>query len=247
MANITNESNHLKIKMNSKKTKMIVWGLLCLGDFLYFYICIRSRRTPSPIAMPLFFLFGLMTNINHKEYSKLESGLNGEESALEILNGLGSEYTVISDIEIEYEGRKSQIDSVIVGANGVFVMETKNVRGYVVGKEQDHDIIIHKVGRRGGEYSNSLYNPCKQVGTHVFRLSKVLQQNGLNPWVQGLVFFSNPVTEVEIESSKIPVFNYADAGDLQINSYISNYKGQPINTENQKKIIDILTQYILNK
>lgn len=240
MANIVNETNHLEDEYKSKVMKRnILMGALFVNIFLIFLIPIVS----FPLEIILFFLLGSAT----RNCNIAKSGLEGEKSALEVLSGLGSEYYVISDLEIEFDGKKSQIDSVIVGKNGVFVMETKNVKGSIVGNEQDQNITVHKVGRKGGEYSNTLYNPCKQVGTHVFRLSKMLQENGLNIWVQGMVFFSNPETEVEFEASKIPVFSYSNAGASQISSYISNYKGRVLNPQDQKKIVGILSQNIIKK
>jgi Nuclease-related domain. len=240
MANIINETNHLEDEYKSKiRKRNILFGVFIINFLLILKIPIVSL----PVEIVLFFLIGSATN----QCKIAKSGLDGERSALEVLSSLGSEYHVVSDLEIEFDGKKSQIDSVIIGKNGVFVMETKNVKGCIVGTEQDQNVTVHKVGRNGGEYSNTVYNPCKQVGTHVFRLSKMLQEKGLNPWVQGMVYFSNTETEVQLQASKIPVFSCADNGAERIGTYITNYQGRTISNQDQQKIVGILTKYIMKK
>ena len=242
MANIINEKNHLEDEFNLKNRRqykvVLIFTLIVLSLFFFY-----EPTFASVVAIIGYGIIRLF--INEDEANILKSGIEGEKRALYILNQLDSNYSIISDLEIEIDDKKSQIDSVVVGPNGIFVVETKNVKGYVYGKEDDQELIIDKVGRKGGSYSNRMYNPCKQVNTHVFRLSKLLKSNGIHQWVQGAVFFSNPETNIDIITDKIPVFAYNRDSD-DIVSFIKNYKCEKeISIECHQKIVDLLKNYIM--
>ena len=79
---------------------------------------------------------------------------------------------VVSDLIIEgKDGRTTQIDHVVINANGVFVIETKNYAGDIYGDEtcSEWTQIL-----AGGKVRNKHYNPVKQNGTHVYMLKEAL-------------------------------------------------------------------------
>ena len=55
----------------------------------------------------------------------IASGKQGEESTAYLLNSLPDGYKLIRNAVISYEGKESEIDNIVVGATGVFVIETK--------------------------------------------------------------------------------------------------------------------------
>lgn len=79
---------------------------------------------------------------------------------------------VINDCRIRVsEDKTSQIDHIVVNANGVFVIETKNYSGRIYGQEnqQEWTQVLNY-----GKVKNKLYNPIKQNKTHVYHISKVI-------------------------------------------------------------------------
>ena len=74
-----------------------------------------------------------------------------------------------------------------------------------------------------------MYNPTKQVATHVYRTAGYLREQGINTWVQGMVYFTNPTITVQLESSKIPVFSEREDGGKEICNYI-------LNTDNKNRL-----------
>jgi uncharacterized membrane protein len=143
MANIINKSNHLEDKLNleiekeakhQKKVRSTMINILAAVFLITIVVkslfsILLLLITISAVCVVIFFSF-----MGKECYGceHLRSGIKGEKLALEVLSKLDSDYSIISDLEIEYDGKKSQIDSVIVGCNGIFVMETKNVKGYIV-------------------------------------------------------------------------------------------------------------------
>src|SRR5690606_19184571 len=63
-------------------------------------------------------------------------GFIGEKTTSSILYFLDkSKYKVINNIVIEAYGKTTQIDHIVISDFGVFVIETKNYKGWILGGE----------------------------------------------------------------------------------------------------------------
>jgi hypothetical protein len=78
-------------------------------------------------------------------------------------------YHLIKNVTIPVDGGTTQIDHVIVSRFGVFVAETKNLRGWIFGKEADA-YWTQKLYRR----SEKFQNPLRQNYKHTKALSEIL-------------------------------------------------------------------------
>lgn len=181
----------------------------------YFVIIFFAEENYAGIG---FFLSSLITMYAVKRKRIIKNGIEGERKALEIVKNLSDDYHVFVNWEYEYEGRKSETDLIVVSNKGVFIVEVKNHNGHIVGKERDMKWRQHKVGKNGGKYYAEMYNPTKQVGTQVWRLSKNFRDEKIRVWVQGIVYFVNENVEIEVDSKRTPVFTNKD--DLK--DYIEN-------------------------
>ncbi len=197
----------------------------------------------------------------------LAQGIEGEANTRKLLSVLPDTYHVIPNAEVVYEGKHSEMDSVIVGNNGVFIVETKNKVGRIYGVLDEHDWTQEKTSRGGNVYTDEFYNPAKQVATHVYRLSGFLKQNGVHTWVQGMVFFSSAEGIVDITAKggevKTPVFSIRNElvinrgsstddfrvnigtpaeylGETNILKYIANHKKQTLTPAQVEKIVGLL-------
>lgn len=166
----------------------------------------------------------------------------GEEHARNNLMRLSNDYTILCDVLIEVDGKKSQLDFVVVGQTGIFVNEIKNLNGSITGREEDQQWRQDKVGRQGGNYSKSFYNPVKQVGTHVYRLSKLLQSHRINVWIQGVVYFTNPKTHVLVQTTKIPVYAQVEGGANEVISYIQDQHERKLTNQQVNDIVNVIVQ-----
>src|SRR5450631_2320313 len=65
-------------------------------------------------------------------------GAIGEKSVAFFLSGLDkTKYKLINNIMLQVGNKTTQIDHVIVSNYGIFVIETKNYKGWIVGNEFD--------------------------------------------------------------------------------------------------------------
>jgi len=144
------------------------------------------------------------------------AGKQGEESTAYLLNSLPDSYKIIRNAVISYEGKESEIDNIVVGATGVFVIETKNHKGYIFGDCDERYWLQYKIDKYDISHTKNFYNPTKQVATHIYRLKGILKENKIRVYINGAVYFSNPENEVNIESPRedIPVFNYYSQYEL---------------------------------
>ena len=75
---------------------------------------------------------------------------------------LSDEYTIFNNLLFESNGRSTQIDHIVVSPYGVFVIETKGYKGWILGGENSEywTQVIYKS-------KHKFYNPIKQNEGHV--------------------------------------------------------------------------------
>ncbi|CEJ69903.1 DNA topoisomerase 1 [Chryseobacterium oranimense G311] len=106
-----------------------------------------------------------------KYYTPKIKGLIGENKVSKALKRLNKEkYIVLNNIELNIKGSTSQIDHIIVSDYGIFVIETKNYKGWILGYENDKfwTQAIYK-------YRRKFYNPVLQNQGHIYALKHVLR------------------------------------------------------------------------
>ena len=102
--------------------------------------------------------------------SPTAKGKIGESSASYKLNRLGEGYVVLNNIVISSYGQKTtQIDHIVVSIYGIFVIETKNYKGWIYGSEYK-EYWLQTFPKRKYEF----YNPIKQNELHVRALRKIV-------------------------------------------------------------------------
>ena len=135
----------------------------------------------------------------------------GERRAGSVLEQyLPDGYTIIQNAKIHYGDGVSEIDNIIVGRTGVFIVEVKNMKGTIYGNYEDKYWLQDKVDQYDIEHKKEFYSPVKQIGTHIYRLANHLRDNKIFTHINGAVYFANPVTSVYIggESNDIPIYTY---------------------------------------
>ena len=81
---------------------------------------------------------------------------------------------ILKDYLFSVNGKSCQIDHIVICANGVFVIETKNFSGRIYGSEEQREWTQVLAN---GQVKNKLYNPLKQNLTHIYMVKKILPQN----------------------------------------------------------------------
>lgn len=132
-------------------------------------------------------------------YAPKIKGSVGEFKVNTRLKFLDNEYKVLKDILIKSSnGYTSQIDELVLSEYGIFVIETKNYKGWIFGNEKSENWtqVIFKD-------KNSFRNPIKQNWSHIYALKNVLSDFP-NVKYFPIVVFSGSATLKGIESS-VPV------------------------------------------
>ena len=100
----------------------------------------------------------------------MQKGAAGESAVSSILSQLPkNRYKVINDVLITKESGSAQIDHIVVSPYGIFVIETKNYSGCLIGNEFDEYVNYYV-----GEKRLNVYNPLKQNRSHIYALMNAL-------------------------------------------------------------------------
>lgn len=152
-----------------------------------------------------------------------QAGEMGEAATAHLIAQLPAGYFGFQNIRVTYQGNTSELDMVVVGRTGVFIIETKNHNGNIQGNFDQHQWIQYKTGRQGGQYSKEFYNPVKQVGTHTYRLAHYLRDRGCNVHVDSMVFFTNPTASIQVYGTpgRIPVYAGQQGAELIFRQILS--------------------------
>lgn len=125
----------------------------------------------------------------YQNLKKISHVSNREERyvALQLMKSFPSgEYAVLSNVLIPYKGRvgTSQIDHIVVSIYGIFCIETKSHKGWILGSKARRIFTQHL-------YRNNYPikpNPVMQNETHVRALNELLGQKIKAPIVNIVVF-----------------------------------------------------------
>ena len=97
-------------------------------------------------------------------------GKRGERNVNFNLHFLPNEYHLFDDVYIYYGGKSVQIDHVVVSKYGIFVIETKNIKGWIFGTDTSEFWTKNMYGKK-----YKFYNPVKQNFSHVKALQILLK------------------------------------------------------------------------
>lgn len=172
----------------------------------------------------LFVLFVVIAIIFRATVPRFK-GYLGEKSVAIILSFLPSDkYYVVHDVLIKSGYRTTQIDHIVVSIYGIFVIETKNYKGWITGFDNSEYWTKNVFGNK-----YTFYNPIKQNRGHILTLSKQLQihHNNFIP----IIAFSNNA-DLKINSSYNVIYT------TQINEVIKQYDKIKFSKADVLKIVE---------
>ncbi len=144
------------------------------------------------VAAILFFSFSTFMAITMPG----RRGRAGENKVSKILSKLPYiQYRVINDILIKTSHGSTQIDHVVLSEYGIFVIETKNYTGWILGGEYSEEWTKNVYGQK-----YQFRNPLKQNYAHVKALMEVLEINTENVFIP-IIAFSNQA-DIKVQCSK---------------------------------------------
>ena len=246
MARVISKNNELRHKTDTLRLYFTVSAAVCGFSFLLWVANIMFFRSFEPLfVFPVLVIFALSSfaaSSLFKCYSRYRSGLKGEEEVSRIVSTLPETYVGVSNVKVYYENKMSELDMVVVGPTGIFIVEAKNHRGSISGDYEDQYLTYEKVSSGGQYYEKSMYNPVRQVGTHTYRLSHFLRANGIKNWINSAVYFTNPLAFVDIHGSGdgARIFVHSDSSGNDLVKYILDSKRSSMSSADVCKVVDLL-------
>ena len=148
-------------------------------------------------------------------YTTYKSGLTGERAVVKnISDKLSSDYSIFNDVLLKDQKRGGNVDHIIVGPTGIFVMETKNNKGVVA--------------YNGYNWKGIRGNPSQQAVSNTFRIKDILKNCEVFKekalYVNAVVLFTN--SKIDLKISKDPewcnVLQIRKPADSSLSDYIKN-------------------------
>lgn len=147
------------------------------------------------IFFALFFIFSLFK-------AKIK-GIIGEKTVSAMLNLLDkSDYKIINNILLKTGELTSQIDHVVISSFGIFVIETKNYKGWIFGYENSEywTQVIYK-------YKKKFYNPIRQNSGHIRTLKSCLKEYPDLEYKSIIVFSTKADIKIDTQIDVINVYS----------------------------------------
>ena len=173
-----------------------------------------------------------------KQINIWRAGLTGQESVENVLSLLSDEWNLINNFKMPH--KKCDIDHLLIGPKGIFLLETKNYHGKI---ECDGDYWNYtKTGRNGGIYKGHINNPSKQLKRNVWELRKYLEkkmidvEKGKFPyWIQGILVFTNIHNELNLQGETVVILK-----TRQLISYLQQFHNEPLSKKEIGSIMKVL-------
>ena len=160
-------------------------------------------------------------------------GKLGEKRVASKLDWLPKEYITLNDILLPTNYGTTQIDHIVVSPYGIFVIETKNYKGWIFGHENSEEWKQSLLGKKRfwgwTSEQHKLRNPIRQNAAHVRAVKVILKEIG-DFAIIPIVVFSNSA-ELKITTPNHIVINWCD-----LRSAIKLYKYRCISEEDVQRI-----------
>ncbi len=232
------------LKSNKNQSLLIAVGSLLVS--VIFVACglylLFENDFGTVLPIVLFVLAAglvLLCLVFKNKYEILNAGVRGEKATLEILKRLPKDYTVITNPVLYNKSAELELDFVVVGKNGVFIVEAKNLNGVLKGNADDNQWLQIKYGKNGKTYEKQVGNPLKQAQRQSKRVAELLRKAHISADVYSLVYFADTRTELKItdfSQTKAAVFSNAE----RLAGFITSARGKhSLNSGEQAKIIKL--------
>lgn len=188
------------------------------------------------LCMTIIFIIKLWLN-NPTTIGKI-----GEKRIKRKLAWLSNEYITFNDIYLQTGFGTSQIDHLIVSPYGIFIIETKNYKGIIVGSEQAEQWKQYLYGGKSfwGRKSKMypLYNPIRQNKSHVNVIKSTLKKIGNFEIISIIVFPNNTILRTFTP-------NYHVTSSSNLRSIIKSYKNRCISDADINRIASKIESSII--
>ena len=199
---------------------------------LYILILVLVLSFGLGLAWLAWFLFDQMIKRIDKQIENYRKGEEGENKAAEIMGRvLDGNWILFRNIILPGR-KKTDLDAVLVGPAGVWVLEVKTFTGAYrnIGEQWEY-----RIGNRWNLYKKS---PSRQAKNNAVRLSEFFKADHVSQWVNAAVVWANQESPLTVENPSTAVWSLDRLPDELGNIW----HGNPIPEAQRKQIIDKLTK-----
>ncbi|MEN8990619.1 nuclease-related domain-containing protein [Acinetobacter sp. YH12069] len=192
----------------------------------------------APLISTFWWLIPLLLIVGAiKAFKPYLKGKMGEFAvAVHVKLYLKDHYILLNDLTLpDGEGATTQIDHLLLGPFGVFVIETKNYKGWIFGSERQKQW-TQKIYKKSFKFQNPIHQNYKHMKVLEQVLSDIVDKDNMHSVI---VFMPEAVFKTEMPSN---VFRGTAWGD-----YVQTFQ-QPVLSEMKLKRIQLrLEKEILEK
>ena len=173
-------------------------------------------------------------NVDLAQSEQKRAGIRGEKFTIKLIREtMRNEDILLCNVRISFEGKKTEIDNVILNKRGIYIIEVKNYVGTITGGLNDYEWSKTKTTASGNEYTSVVKNPINQVRRQVYLLANYLKANGINIWIEGYAFL------VEGNSSIQSAYILHDQKDIDAAIHLRT--NNKLSSKTREKIIELLS------
>jgi hypothetical protein len=216
MRKLKGSSGYLKNQVRKNLAKSAL-SLIIFGVILFAI----TFRVISKLQVGIFEEVGLLISIVPlvgfyfylRKYRIYSGGWAGEKQVANLLTSkIKDDYYLLNDLYLRDGG--GDIDHIVLGPNGIFVLETKNWSGSISCNGDDW--------QRGGK-GNFSGSPSRQVKRNAAKIKQIIDNNSnlgmLDIWVEGIVVFTNHHATLHVNNPTVPILRLP-----QLPSHILGYR-----------------------
>jgi len=217
MRKMNGSSNYLR----NQVWKNFAKASFCLLLFFLFLI-VFSFRILVAFRFDVFDAAGLLISLVPlvafffylQKYHIYKGGWAGEKQVISVLSGaLSDDYFLLNNLCLRVGGG-GDIDHVVLGPGGVFVLETKNWSGDITCYGDEWQ----RVGK------TAFTSPSWQIKRNVMAIKNVVDSNAalrqMGLWVEGIIVFTNSHAYLHLNNPTVPVVKLN-----QLPNYLLSYSG----------------------
>ncbi len=226
MRKMKGSSNYLKNQVRKNLAKAIL--CLVLFGLIFFALSLRVLFT---LSLSIFEEAGLLVSLVPlaafyfylRKYRIYSGGWEGEKQVAKLLSSkLSDDYILINDLYLH--NGYGDIDHVVLGPSGIFVLETKNWSGNITCNGDEWQ----RAGKR-----NFKGSPSRQVKRNTAKIKHVIDSSqafrSLGTWVEGIVVFTNNRASLHLNNPTVSILKLPQLPNyITTHASSSNYSRQQL-------------------
>jgi len=229
MRKIKGSSSYLKNQVRKNLAKAALSAIIFATIFaILIYEILSTFQVDMLEEAGLVFLLAPLATFYFylRKYHIYRGGWHGEKEVSTLLSHtLSNDYYLLNDLYLRDGG--GDIDHIVLGPNGVFVLETKNWNGSVSCNGDEWQ----RMGKRN--FSGS---PSRQVKRNAARIKQIFDNSpdlkSLGIWVEGIVVLTNNHATLHFNNPTVPILKLS-----QLPNYIAEFRSSRSLSDEQLETI----------